>query len=118
MASQPISQRLRHRIDIQAPAVEQDPDTGAVVDSWASILGANAGKLPAEIVPMSGREFVASSATQVSATHRLTIRWRDGVHPRMRAVHRGDIYDIKAVLPDPSLQRHMTLMCDVGVNHG
>ena len=36
----------------------------------------------------------------------------------MRVTHDGKAYNIRAVLPDPTLRRHLTLMCESGVNHG
>jgi hypothetical protein len=33
-------------------------------------------------------------------------------------LHDGLAYNIKAVLPDPTLRRYLTLMCESGVNDG
>lgn len=110
-------QKLRHRIDIEALDVTLD-SSGAQVDQWASILSSDDPLLPAEIVPLSGREFVAAQAVQAGVTTRITIRWRDDVKPSMRVVHDSDVYNIRAVLPDPTLRRHLTLMCETGVNDG
>jgi len=30
----------------------------------------------------------------------------------MRITHDGNTYNIKAVLPDPTARRHLTLMCE------
>ena len=113
-----LAPRMRHRVDIQNFASVQDSDTGAVTDSWTSILSTDEPLIPAEIWPMSGREFVAAQAIQAGVSTKITIRYRTDVEPRMRVVHDGDFYDIKAVLPDPSLRRHMLLMCSSGVNEG
>lgn len=106
--------RLRHRIDIQNFATTQNSDTGAVTDSWTDYDT----DVPAEIWPMSGREFVAAQSVQAGVTTKITIRYQSGIVPRMRVKHGTDIYNIKAVLPDPTLRRHLTLMCEVGVNEG
>lgn len=108
---------LRHRVDIEAFGVTLDSE-GAQVEDWTSILGSDEPLLPAEIVPLSGREFVAAQAVQAGVTTRITIRWRADVKPAMRVVHDADVYNIKAVLPDPTLRRHLTLMCETGVNDG
>jgi SPP1 family predicted phage head-tail adaptor len=106
--------RLRHRVDLQTFEAVQDSNTGAVTEQWVYCET----NIPAEIWPMSGREFVAAQAVQAGVTTKITIRHHMPVHPRMRVIHGCDIYNIKAVLPDPSLRRHLTLMCEVGVNEG
>jgi len=114
-----LAQRLRHRGDIQAPTVTQDPATGAVATSWATVRTGAEPLIAAEIVPLSGREFLSAQAIQAGVTTRITVRWRPvPVRPAMRFVHQGDVYDIKAVLPDPKLRGYLTLMCEQGVNNG
>ena len=110
----PLSHRLRHRVSIQTFTTVQDSNTGAVTDTWANVFT----DVPAEVYPMSGREFVAAQGIQAGVTTKITIRDIGSVQPRMRVVHGSDIYNIKAVLPDPTLARHVTLMCEVGVNAG
>lgn len=113
-----LAARLRHRIDIEASQVELDSE-GNQEPFWETIRDSEEPELiPAEIVPMSGREFVAAQAVQAGVTTRITIRWRPNIGPAMRVVHGADLYNIKAVLPDPTLRRHLTLMCERGVNQG
>lgn len=113
-----LAPRLRHRVDIESFEITLDSN-GAQVEEWVSIRDSEEPDLiPAEIVPLSGREFVAAQAVQAGVTTRITIRWREGVVAKMRVDHDGDIYNIKAVLPDPTLRRHLTLMCETGVNEG
>jgi SPP1 family predicted phage head-tail adaptor len=109
-----IAYRLRHRVDIEVFGVTVDSNTGAVSEEWTTF----AENVPAEIMPMSGREFVAASAIQAGVNTKITIRYIDGVLPAMRVVHEGVFYNIKAVLPDPTLRRHITLMCASGVDEG
>lgn len=110
---------LRHRVDIEALTTTQDSE-GHQLEEWDSILTSEelAGLLPAAIVPLSGREFVAAQAAHGGVTTRITIRWRAGITAAMRVVHGPDVYNIKAVLPDPTLRAHLSLMCEVGVNAG
>ena len=108
-----LGQRLRHRVTIEQVTETRDAD-GGVVTAWATLHS----KVPAEIVPLSGREFVAAQAAQAGITARMTIRYVAGITPKMRVVHGADIYNIEAVLPDPTLRRHLTLMVSTGVNNG
>lgn len=105
--------KLRHRITI-AERVQSRDSIGGVVETWQPLVS----NLPAEIVPLSGREYVAAQATQAGVTTRITIRHRGGITSAMRIEHGADIYNIRAVLPDPTLSRHLTLMCETGGNDG
>ena len=107
-----LAPRLKHRIDIEMTApVMVDPVGGSLVNTWALFLD----DVPAEVVPLSGREFLAAQAEQAGVTARVTIRQVDGVLPSMRIRHLGLVHNIKAVLPDPSFRRHLTLLVESGV---
>ena len=105
--------RLRHRVQIQEYVTTQDSETGSVSEAWATVA-----EVWAEVMPMSGREFVAAQMPTPGVTTRITIRHVDGVDASMRVLHGSMIYNIKAVLADPTLLRHLTLMCEQGVNRG
>jgi SPP1 family predicted phage head-tail adaptor len=105
---------LNQRIRIEAEALTVDPTTGADSRSWTTF----ADDVPAEVVPVSGREFLQSGARQGEALTRITIRHIDGVLDTMRIVHLGVTYAIRAVLPDPSFRDHLTIMASSGVSRG
>jgi SPP1 family predicted phage head-tail adaptor len=107
--------RMRHRVDIQEPIYTVDENTGAREITWQSILK-NVLE-PAAINPLSGREFLAAQAVQSNVNTRIIVR-EQRISPDMRIVHNGRIYNIKAVLPDPTLQKHINLMCETGANDG
>jgi SPP1 family predicted phage head-tail adaptor len=113
-----LPQRLRHRIDVQELITIQDSDTGAITEAWASILQSDEPLIPAAIYPLSGREYVAAEAIQAQVNTRITIRYRADIIPSMRVLHEAVTYNIRAVLPDPTLRRHINLMCESGVNAG
>jgi SPP1 family predicted phage head-tail adaptor len=113
-----LTQRLRHRVDIEALTVELDSN-GVTTEEWQTIRDSSEPDLiPAGIEPLSGREFIAAQAVQAGVTTRITLRWREGLKPSMRIVHGDDLYNILAILPDPTLRRHVNLMCSTGVNQG
>ena len=69
----------------------------------------------AEIAPVSGGEFMAAGAEQSEVRGRITIRYRSGVSPTQRILHRGQVYNILAVLPDAeSGLAHLSLMTSAG----
>lgn len=113
-----LTQRLRHRVDIQEFSVSEDSNGESITESWESIRADAEPLIAAEVMPLSGREFVAAQAIQAGVTTRITIRYRASMRPTMRVLHEGSIYNIKAVLPDPKLRKHLTLMCESGVNDG
>jgi SPP1 family predicted phage head-tail adaptor len=110
-----LAPKLRHRIDIEQRTQTQDSD-GAVDYVWAVVHD----QLPAEIVPVSGlgytRALVAADQNQEPVTVRITVRYRSNITELMRVVHGSDVYNIKAVLPDPTLRRWLTLMCQKGLS--
>lgn len=114
--------KLRHRVRIDDLVTELDSD-GDRVEVWAPAFGA-VSVLAAEIIPNSGREYIAAETIQSKVSHRIKIRHRDGLKPNQRAVElradgTGDVFNIEAVLPDPeSGTRWVTLMCSAGVTEG
>jgi SPP1 family predicted phage head-tail adaptor len=105
---------LRHRVYIEALTSTLDSD-GATVEEWADAFGGVA--LSAEIAPLSGRELISAAALQSEVTTRIRIRYRPGVLPAMRVVHRETVYSIVAVIPDPvSGTSMLTLQCTSGVS--
>jgi SPP1 family predicted phage head-tail adaptor len=49
----------------------------------------------AEIVPLSGDEEITAKQINPRASHRITMRWSDGVDTtRMRFVHQGVTYNV------------------------
>ena len=109
-----LAAKLRHRIDLQSRTASQDAATGETTFTWSNSVASE----PAEVVPLSGREFIQSGATQAGVDTRITIRWRSGIEPTMRVVFDGNNYQITAVLPDQTNRRWLTLMCQRGVNSG
>lgn len=109
-----LASRLRHRVDIEALTSAVDSTYGGEVKAWTT----HAADVPAEIVPVSGREFIAAQGEQAGVAAKITVRWTAGIVPTMRIVHGSDVYSIKAVLPDKSLRRSILLMCETGVQDG
>lgn len=107
--------RLRHLIEIQRPVSTQNETTGEFTTSWQSVVR----ELPAEVIPVSVREFIASRTMQSEVTARITIRYREGLTAAMRILHRGRVYNPLGWLPDPdSGIEYLTAPCTEGLNDG
>lgn len=112
--------KLRHRIIPQKRISSQDPVTGEVVTQWVNLVNSTSdGGIYGEVVAASARDFVAAQAFQNAVTTRIKIRFRDDIFPQCRILHRGKIYNVEGVLPDPdSGLEYLTLPCSDGVNDG
>lgn len=107
--------RLRHRVSIQRRQESQNSDTGEINHTWVNVWSS----VPAEIVPLSAREFVAAQSVQSEVVARMTIRYRAGLTAKMRIVHKGTAYNIAGILPDAdSGLSYITIPLSYGVNEG
>lgn len=84
--------KLRHRVQIQAATIAQDAygepakTWGTLYDTWASIE------------PLRMREYLQGQQTQAQTTHRIRIRWHDGIHTGMRVLHEGRVFELTAAI--------------------
>jgi SPP1 family predicted phage head-tail adaptor len=108
-----LGPRLKQRITLQDQTNEKDSD-GNDSTVWTPWLVDE----PAEVLYLSGREFIAAQSAQSQITGRATIRWRPGVTASMRFLFDGGIFNIVSVLPDSSSRRWLTLMFEAGVDSG
>lgn len=96
---------LRHKVTIQKATESQDsygepdPTWGVYAVVWASIE------------PVTGREYLQNRQTGVEITHKVTIRYLDGVTAKMRVLYDGRYFDIEAVLNDKERNAMHILMC-------
>lgn len=110
--------KLRHRVQIQQLIQTQDPDTGSAQVAWSD-WPASGKKLWASIEALSARDFIAAQANQSEITARIVIRYRPGILPTMRILHRGKVYAIQGALPDAdSGLEYITLPVSEGVSDG
>jgi SPP1 family predicted phage head-tail adaptor len=87
--------------------VEAPDGQGGSARGWADV-----GALWARIEPVTVRsEEVAASRTQ-RITHRVTIRWRDGIAPAMRFIRRGRVLAIRAVHDPDESGRYLICLCE------
>lgn len=92
---------LRHRINFLSPTRVQDSTTGVIVTTWSTTLSG----IPAQVVPVSVKEFIAAAATQSQISARIVIRHRSGLKSDMRIEHDGKLYDPAGFLTDPETGR-------------
>ena len=106
---------LRQYITIQDRQLTQDPNTGAMVVSWVDLHT----DVPADVQPLSAREFIAAQAAQSQTVARIVIRHRDGLTADMRILHRGKVYNPQGWLADrDSGLEYLTAPVTEGVTDG
>ncbi len=104
---------LRHRVLIQQQETTRDSD-GVSQTAWVDVA-----TVWASVEPLSAREFIQSGQTQAAVTARITMRYREGMMPTMRLIHRGEIFNIAGLLPDKaSGLEYITIPVSAGVNDG
>lgn len=105
--------KLRHRVLIQHQVTTKDGD-GVEQTAWVDV-----DTVWASVEPLSAREFIQSGQTQSAVAARITMRYRDGLSPSMRLIHRGEIFNIAGLLPDKvSGLEYITIPVSAGVNDG
>lgn len=95
--------RLKFRIRLESPGTTQNA-IGETVAGWTHFA-----TVYADIVDISGREYVAAGASQNTANTKITIRHLDGVTNAMRALHGSNTYNVESVLGQD--KKSLLLMC-------
>ena len=98
--------QLDQRVTIQRRTMVQNPNTGAMVETWAPLF-----TTWAAVTPLVGREYIAAGALLSEVTARVRMRYRPGITPADRVSHGGTVYGIEAVIDVHSSRRELHLMC-------
>ena len=104
--------KLRHLVKLQSPAPGQDA-AGQPVAAWADVA-----IVWADVRFIGGLEAVKAGAAVSVARCSIRIRSRVGVTAGMRVIEGAQVYDIRAVLPDPSGRQYLDLVAEIGANGG
>lgn len=97
--------KLRHRIDIQSMKRISDGMGGGDI-AWTMIA-----QVWSQIIPLNGSEFYDAQQTQAPITHKIIMRYREGVKPDMRIVYDGRFFEIQSVINVGELDKELQLMC-------
>jgi len=104
---------MRFRVDIQQKQRVIDSN-GITSETWVNV----ATSVPAGVHALSGGELVAVAQTVSQYKARITIYKRSDINESMRIVFDGRNYDILDIIPDPTNEVYMTLMCKTGFTNG
>ncbi len=95
---------MRQRIELQNCAETQN-EHGGLVQTWATVENRWA-----EIKPLAAREAFTAAQVKSDATHRIRMRYYDGLTSHWRIKHGSKIYNLSSVLNPDGLQIEHELM--------
>jgi SPP1 family predicted phage head-tail adaptor len=96
---------LRHRIEIQENTPAKN-SLGEDVDTWTTV-----NKRWAKVEPLTGRELQVQVQISADVTHRVTMRFYEGLTAKHRIRFNGRIFAINAVLNIEERDRETRVMC-------
>jgi len=99
---------LRERVTVQTPA-ESRNTLGETVMSWEEFA-----TVWASVEGTSVREALLFGQQDIAVTHRVVVRYLDGLNGKMRLVWRGRVLEIISVLEHDNRSRH-ELICQEAV---
>lgn len=114
-----LSSRLRHLVTLQQEVQIAD-GAGGTSKSWTDVAS-----LWAEIIPIggtgsmlsrtSGKEVMVGDQVQSEISHKITLRYRDGVTSAMRIVYESRFFNIRSVANPAERNQQLELLVQEGV---
>ncbi|MBL4730785.1 MAG: phage head closure protein [Sulfurimonas sp.] len=95
---------LRHKITVQSYDETQN-DYGEVFKDWVDLR-----TVYSTIVPLNAKEFF-KNGVQAEVTHRVEMRYFDGVAPKMQLIYKTRIFSIESVINVRELHKTLHLIC-------
>ena len=103
-----IAQRLRKKITIQNVTESKD-SYGQPIETWSTYAIRYA-----DVVPSSGREYVAAQQRYAEEITLLKVRYDSltkNIVPKMRVKYGTRILNIEAAINEQELNKHINLLC-------
>jgi SPP1 family predicted phage head-tail adaptor len=97
---------LRRRLVLEAPVATPD-GLGGTTQSFETVAA-----VWAQIEWLSGGERWRMGRAEHYATHRITMRWRDGVDAGQRLLDGTRVFDIRAVADPDGGRRRLTCLVE------
>lgn len=97
--------KLTERITIQRPTGVRDEWNTPEPQAWEDVAS-----VWSNIKHQSGSESIRAGADVSIVRASIRIRWRTGIDAGMRVLHKGQVFDIEAVLPGAD-RTYVDLVC-------
>lgn len=91
---------LRHRLTLQQASETTDAH-GETLKTWGTLA-----TVWGRVEPLRMREYLEAQQTTAQSTHRVTIRYREGITPLHRVLHRERVFEVVATI-NPEERREM-----------
>jgi len=102
------SSQLRQKLTLQRE-VRTNDDVGGYVRSWVDVAD-----LWAEIIPMRGNEKLFGNQVQAVVTHKIKLRYREGVTPEMRLMYDNRVFNVRHVINVSEMSEVLELLAEEG----
>jgi SPP1 family predicted phage head-tail adaptor len=96
---------LNKRITIEEP-VGTIGASGEVTRTWGTIASVSA-----KIESLTGQETAAARLIDATTSHRVTIRWRPGLSPKMRLVYDSRVFNIGSMVNTDERNEDLVIDC-------
>ncbi len=96
---------LRHTIQIEEAVITQN-EVGEPVQTWSVTATRRA-----SVEPLQGQEKFIAQQVKADVTHRVRLRYLDGLTPSKRIRFNGRLLNIESVLNADEKNREMEVMC-------
>lgn len=106
--------KYRHRVDIEEPRIERDPENGAVSTKWEPLRY----RYPAQVLTGPGRELASANTKLAETAARINMPWFPELTPECRILWCDMIFDITAVDLDETGRQEYRLRCKDGLTDG
>lgn len=108
---------LNRQVEIQRKTVVDD-EGGQPVPTWKTFAKPWVNFKTITGSAAAQQEFVTGDIEIDRVTTSIRMRFRTDIDATMRVLYRGEVYDIKAVLPDEEFQEYMDLAVAKGASQG
>lgn len=99
------SGRLRHTVTVERFVVSSTGSRGQPVGTWTALYT----DVPAEVVPLSGRQLEIARQMCATASHEITIRYHANVAAQQRVSFRGRYYHVESITEGDMRLHYMVL---------
>lgn len=98
--------QLRHRVTLQS-VTRTDDEGGGYSEAWADDA-----TVWAAVEPLEGTEALRGMALTATVTHRIWLRYREGVTAAMRVQHDGRTFNVRSVIDPEERHRELVLLAE------
>lgn len=104
---------LWHTVTIETKVISATGDRGQPIYTWQTLA-----TVPAQIEELTGRKLELARQLQITATHKVTIRYLSTLSPKDRISYIGRVFNIGYVINLDLKNFTMELFCTEAINNG